>query len=101
MPALIQEDPQPAVRLSQNVVSVDPDSLTAAPCPMSRPPDVIRVAHVITSTAIVIRSVANLHRDGARVSGISWPVASAIGAVAWAIGAIGAGIWSVSWISVS
>src|SRR5947207_10520830 len=67
-PALIQENQQPAVRLSQNVVSVDPDSLTMAPSPMSRSPNVIRPAHVITSAAIVIRSVANFHRNGAWVS---------------------------------
>src|SRR5438034_51579 len=73
-PALIQENQQPAVRLSQNVVSVDPDSLTMTPSPMSRSPNVIRPAHVIPSTAIVIRPVANLDRNGARISGISWPV---------------------------
>ena len=67
-PALIQENQQPAVRLSQNVVSVDPDSLTMAPSPMSRSPNVIRPAHVITSTAIVIRPVANLYRNRAWVS---------------------------------
>src|SRR5438034_10380830 len=88
-PALIQENQQRAVRLSQNVVSVDPDFLTMTPSPMSRSPNVIRPAHVITSTAIVIRPVANLDRNGARVSGISWTVARAIRAI----------IWSVSWIS--
>jgi hypothetical protein len=70
-------------------MAVNPDSLTAAPCPMSRPPDVIGAAHVITRTASVIRPIANLHRDGARVSGISWAVARAITSV----------IWSVSWIT--
>jgi hypothetical protein len=90
--AAIQENQRPAVRLSQNVMAVNPDSLTAAPCPMSRPPDVIGAADVITSTASVIRPIANLHRDGARVSGISW-------AVARAIGAITSVIWSVSWIT--
>ena len=91
-PALIQENQQPAVRLSQNVVSVDPDFLTMTPSPMSRSPNVIRPAHVITSTAIVIRPVANLDRNGARVSGISWTVARAIRAITSVI-------WSVSWIS--
>src|SRR5438874_7242862 len=52
---------------SQNVVAVDPDSLTAAPCPMSRPPDVIGAADVITRAASVIRPIANLDRDGAWV----------------------------------
>ena len=73
-PALIQENQQPAVRLSQNVVSVDPDSLTMAPSPVSRSPNVIRPAHVITSPAIVIRPVANLDRNGAWVSCIPWAV---------------------------
>jgi len=56
-------------------MTVNPDSLAVAPCPMSRPPDVIGAAHVITSTASVIRPIANLNCDGARVSGISWAVA--------------------------
>jgi len=73
-PALIQENQQPAVRLSQNVMSVDPGFLTMAPSPMSRSPNVIRPAHVITSTAIVIRPVANLDCNGAWVSCIPWAV---------------------------
>jgi hypothetical protein len=79
-------------RLSQNVVSVDPDSLTMAPSPMSRSPNVIRPAHVITSPASVIRPIANLDGNGARVSGISWTVARAIRAITSVI-------WSVSWIT--
>jgi len=47
---------------------MNPDSLTVAPCPVSRPPDVIRAAHIITSASSVIRPVANLDRDGAWVA---------------------------------
>jgi hypothetical protein len=68
---------------------MNPDSLTVAPCPVSRPPDVIRAAHVITCAAIVIRPIANLDRDGAwvaiaRVSGITgsvWARARVTGSV--------------------
>jgi len=35
---------------------------------MSRDPDVIRGAHIITGAASVIRPIANLDRDGAWVS---------------------------------
>src|SRR5438874_64474 len=94
-PALIQENQQPAVRLSQNVVSVDPDSLTMTPSPMSRSPNVIRAAHVITSAAIVIRPIANFHGNGAWVSCIPRTIACAIRAVTSVI-------WSaISWISSS
>src|SRR5437879_5662880 len=65
---------------------MNPDSLTVAPCPVSRPPDVIRAAHVITCAAIVIRPVANLDRDGAwvtRVTGsVRWISTIIIGASA-------------------
>jgi len=74
----MQENQQPAARLSHNVVAVDPDSSTVTRCPMSRPPDVIGVAHVITSAAIIIRPIANLDRNGARVSCIPRTVAWAI-----------------------
>src|SRR6266404_4544181 len=58
---------------------MNPDSLTMAPCPMSRPPDVIRAAHVITTAAIVVRPIANLNCDTAwvavaRVTGITGAV---------------------------
>jgi len=57
---------------------VYPDSPAVDQSPMSWPPDVIGSAHVITSTASIIRSIANLDRDSpwtiARVSGITAPV---------------------------
>src|SRR5438552_4517518 len=56
---------------SQNVVAVDPDSLTAAPCPMYRPPDVIGAADVITRAASVIGAITNLDRDSAWVRAIA------------------------------
>ena len=70
-------------------MAVNPDSLTAAPCPMSWPPDVIRAAHVITRTASIIRPIANLDRDGAwvgiargtSVTGAVWAVTRVTGSV--------------------
>jgi len=50
---------------------VDPDSLTVAPYPMSRPPDVIAPAHIITRAAIIIGSITNLDRDNAWVRAIA------------------------------
>src|SRR5947208_7917417 len=56
---------------SQNIVAVDPDSLTVAPYPMSRPPDVIAPAHIITRAAIIIGLITNLDRDSAWVRAIA------------------------------
>src|SRR6266705_4432001 len=56
---------------SHNVVAVDPDSLTVAPYPMSRPPDVIAPAYIITRAASIIGSIANLDRDSAWVRAIA------------------------------
>ena len=51
-------------------MAVDPDSLTVPPYPMPWLPDVIRAAYVITRAANVVRPVANLDRDGARITPI-------------------------------
>jgi hypothetical protein len=73
-----------------DVVPADPDSLSAAVCPMSRPPDVIGPPDVIPGAMRVIRPIPNLDRDGAwggdiaRGTGITGPVWSVTGAV-WAI----------------
>jgi len=75
---------------SYNVVPVDPDFLTVAPCPMSRPPDVIAPAHIITRAASIIGSIANLDRDGAWVGAIA-RVTSVPGSV-WAITRVTASI---------
>src|SRR5438132_9408535 len=56
---------------SHNVVAVDPNSLTVAPYPMSRPPDVIAPAHIITRAASVIGPITNLDRDSAWVRAIA------------------------------
>jgi hypothetical protein len=57
---------------------------------MSRPPDVIRAAHVITSTASIIRPIANLDRDGAwggdiargtGITGAVWAITRVTGSV--------------------
>src|SRR5882724_5530514 len=69
---------------SHNVVAVDPDSLTVAPCPMSRPPDVIAPAHIITRAAIIIGSITNLDRDSAWVRAIA-RATSVTGAITGAI----------------
>src|SRR4029077_18840979 len=73
---------------SHNVVAVDPDSLTVAPCPMSRPPDVIAPAHIITRTASIIGPTANLDRDGAgavarvtSVTGSVWAITRVTGSI--------------------
>src|SRR5437588_5005999 len=62
---------------SHNIVAVDPDSSTVAPYPMSRPPDVIAPAHIITRAAIIIGPITNLDRDSAGVR----PIASVTGAM--------------------
>jgi hypothetical protein len=70
-------------------MAVDPNSVMVAPCPMSRDPDVICAAHVITSAASVIRPIANLDRDGAwvgiargtGVTGSVWAVTRVTGSV--------------------
>jgi hypothetical protein len=69
---------------------VYPDFLSAAPSPMSRPPYVIRAAHVITRTASIIRPIANLDRDGAwggdiargtGITGSVWAITRVTGSV--------------------
>jgi len=67
---------------SHNVVAADPDSLTVAGCPMSRPPDVIRAAHIIARAASIVRPIANRDRDGAWVSCIPWTVTGSVRATA-------------------
>ena len=49
-------------------MAVDPDSLTVPPYPMPWLPDVIRAAYVITRAANVVRPIANLDGDGARIT---------------------------------
>src|SRR5207245_5842297 len=74
---------------SHNVAAVDPDSLTVAPYPMSRPPDVIAPAHIITRAAIIIGSITNLDRDSAWVRAIA-RATSVTGSITTLI------IWSVT-----
>ena len=59
-------------------MAVDPDSLPMPPPPVSWPPDVIRVASVITRPANVIRPIANRNRYGARITSIIRPTISTI-----------------------
>jgi len=58
--------------------------LTVAPYPMSRPPDVIAPAHIITRAAIIIGSITNLDRDSAWVRAIA-RATSVTGAITGAI----------------
>jgi len=68
-PAATQNQP-PAARLSHNVMAVDPNVSTSRPMPRS--PDVIGAAHVITSPASIVRSIADLDRDSAwAIAGVS------------------------------
>jgi hypothetical protein len=68
---------------SHNVVAVNPDPLPVAPCPMTRPPDVVGPADIITRAASIIGSIANLDSDGARVRAVA-RVSSVTGSV-WPI----------------
>ena len=87
---------------------MNPDSLTVAQYPMSRPPDVIGAAHVITSAASVIRPIANLDRDGAWVgiargtgiTGSVWTITRVTGSV-WAITSVTGSVRRISTIIIS
>jgi len=71
-------------------MAVDPDSLAMPPRPMSWPPDVIRVARVITSAVNVVRPIANFNCDGTRITAIVGAArirSTIIRSVAW-IGAV-------------
>jgi hypothetical protein len=78
---------------------VDPDSLSAAPSPMSRPPYVIRVAHVITRTASIIGPIANLDRDGAWSGGIAR--GTGITGSVWAITRVTGSVWAITRVTGS
>src|SRR6202011_2635420 len=78
---------------SHNVVAVNPDSLPVTPHPMSRPPDVIGPAHIVTRAAIIIGPITNLDRDGAWV-GIA-RVTAITGSV-WAVSRITASVWAIT-----
>jgi len=84
---------------SHNVVAMDPDSLTVAPCPMSRPPDVIAPAHIITRAAIIIGPIANLDRDSAWVRAIAR--ATSVPGSVWAITRITGSVWAITRITGS
>src|SRR3982074_1509701 len=87
---------------SHNVAAVNPDSLPVAPHPLSRPPDVIGPAHIVTRAAIIIGPITNLDRDGAwvgiaRVTAITGAVRAITpvpGAV-WAVRRITASVWAI------
>src|SRR5207249_1040602 len=48
---------------SHDVMAVDPNLLVVAPRPMSRPPNIVRVACVITRAVNVVWPVTNRDRD--------------------------------------
>ena len=60
---------------------------------MSRPPDVIGPAHIVTRAAIIIGPITNLDRDGAWV-GIA-RVTAITGSV-WAITPVTGSVWAVT-----
>jgi hypothetical protein len=73
-----------------DVVPADPDSLTVARCPVSRPPDVIGPPDVIPGAMRVIRPIANLDRDDAwgcdiarrtGITGSVWAITRVTGSV--------------------
>jgi len=79
-------------------MAVDPDSLPVPRCPMAWFPNVIGAALVITTSVNVIRSIAHLHGDGARISpSIIGSVIIRTGSIAAAIATI---IWSVARVGV-
>src|SRR5205807_73147 len=80
---------------SHNIVAVDPDSSTVAPYPMSRPPDVIAPAHIITRAAIIIGPITNLDRDSAWVRAIARVTGAITGSITTPI------IRSVTWARAS
>jgi len=68
-----------ATPLSNYVVTVDPDPLTVAPCPMSRAPDVIGTAHVIARAASIVWPISNCDRNGAWIGAITGAVRTITG----------------------
>ena len=62
-------------------MAVDPDSLAVIRSPMSRPPNVIGTAHVVTRTTSIIRPVANLDRNRAWMACVVRPWTTIIGSV--------------------
>jgi len=54
-------------------MAVDPNFLAVAIGPMSRPPNVIGMSDIITSTAGIVWSIANLDRHGAWITCVVGP----------------------------
>src|SRR6266496_1877822 len=75
----------------QHVLTVNPNLTTMPPYPMSRPPNIIGTAYVITSATRIVWPIANLHRDGAwvAIAGIAVPVAGTISRVTCAVAVAG------------
>ena len=60
-------------------MTVDPDPLTVAPCPMSRAPDVIGTAHVIARAPSIVWPISNLDRKRAWIGAITGAVRTITG----------------------
>jgi len=67
-------------------MTVDPDFLAMAISPMSSPPHVIGMSHVITRAVGIVWSIANLDGDRARITRVVWP-AAVVGSAAAVVGA--------------
>jgi len=70
-------------------MTVDPDFLAMAISPMSSPPHVIGMSHVITRAVGIVWSIANLDGDRARITRVVGPaaVAAVVGSAAAVVGA--------------
>src|SRR5438067_6637030 len=78
------------LQLSHDIMTVDPDFLAMAISPMSSPPHVIGMSHVITRAVGIVWSIANLDGDRARITRVVGPaaVAAVVGAGITRVGAI-------------
>ena len=72
-------------------MAVDPDSLPVPRCPMSWFPDVIGAANIIASPVAVIRPIAHLHSDGARITPVIRSVIIRTATIATVIGSVARG----------
>jgi len=69
-------------------MSVDPNSLPIARCPVSWFPDVIGAAYIIARPVAVIRPIAHLYSDGTRVTRVIRSVIIRTATVATIIGSV-------------
>src|SRR6476660_7776323 len=80
--------PLGSISSSDDVMSVDPNSLPIARCPMSWFPDVIGAAYIIARPVAVIRPIAHLHSDGTWITRVIRSVIIRTATVATIIGSV-------------